>query len=496
MKKRISTVMLLALTLSSATAFGEDRVVIIPMMDEVKKEAPIEWKDQWQEGASYIPGDGSQYAGSSYICIESHTASIDNAPPNSSFWSLMAAQGAIGETGATGAQGNPGPPGIPGPQGPKGDTGATGPQGSQGPKGDTGATGPQGIQGPQGFPGPVGATGPQGPAGPIAGTDTQLVYNNNGAAAGANIFYNNTYGTVGFGHQPAADVMLYANNAEKNGFWAESVSNIGIKGVSVNNIGVGGLSTTNSAIFGLSDSGVGVSGGSISGAGVFGHSEKNFGVSGRSTNSTGVTASSDNEIGLAAWTNNPFSYAAYFFGGQGLYIDGNITATGSKKFIQEHPTIPDKAIVYTALEAGEAGTYTRGSSALVNGRSTIDLPEHFGLVTNNEGLTVQVTPTGPCNGLYVASKSNDRIEVVELAGGASNTSFDWIIYGVRKGYENYEVIRDNPMSEKGSIGKGVKKQAKHSDIIEKLKKQQKLQADKVRSSSHMPQASVGQGQHQ
>ena len=82
------------------------------------------------------------------------------------------------------------------------------------------------------------------------------------------------------------------------------------------------------------------------------------------------------------------------------------------------------------------------------------------------------------------------------AGGTSNTSFHWIIYGVRKGYENYEVIRDNPMSEKGSIGKGVKKQAKHSDIIEKLKKQQKLQADKVRSSSHMPQASVGQGQHQ
>ena len=174
--------MLLSLTILSATAFGEDRVVVIPMMDEIKIGAPIEWKGQWQERASYVPGDGSQYVGSSYICIESHTASIDNAPPNSSFWSLMAAQGEKGESGETGAQGIQGPqgivgpPGIPGPQGAKGDTGATGPQGLQGPKGDTGpqgVPGPVGDTGPQGIPGPVGATGPQGIPGPVGATGPQ-----------------------------------------------------------------------------------------------------------------------------------------------------------------------------------------------------------------------------------------------------------------------------------------------------------------------------------
>ena len=483
MKKRISTVMLLALTLSSATAFGEDRVVIIPMMDEVKIEAPIEWKDQWQEGASYIPGDGSQYAGSSYICIESHTASIDNAPPNSSFWSLMAAQGAKGETGETGAQGIqgpqgfPGPPGIPGPQGAKGDTGATGPQGPPGPVGATGSQGPVGATGPQG---PVGATGPQGPAGPIAGSDGQLVYNNNGAAAGANILYNNTYGTVGIGQVPYNNVMLYAKKADSIGVLAESTSMAGIQGVSSSSYGVRGISSTSFGVLGESNSGTGVSGSSTSFPGVYGASVSSYGVIGDSTDYPGVWSHSINNIGFKASTDNPFQYSGYFYGGQGVYIVGNLMVTGSKNFIQEHPTNPDKAIVYTALEAGEAGTYTRGSSTLVNGRVIIDLPEHFGLVTDNEGLTVQVTPTGPCNGLYVASKSNDRIEVVELAGGASNTSFDWIIYGVRKGYENYEVIRDNPVSEKGSIGKGVKNQAKHSGIIEKLKEQQKIQADKTR----------------
>ena len=469
--------MLLSLIISSATASGEDRVVIIPMMDEVKIEAPIEWKDHWQEGASYIPGDGSQYAGSSYICIESHTASMDNAPPNSSFWSLMAAQGAKGETGATGAQGNPGPPGIPGPQGPKGDTGATGPQGAQGPKGDTGATGPQGIQGPQG---PTGATGPEGPAGPIAGTDTQLVFNNNGTAAGSNIFYNNTYGTVGIGQVPYSNVMLYTKKADSIGVLAESTSMEGVQGVSSSSQGVRGISSTSFGVLGESDSGGGVSGSSASFPGVYGTSVSSYGVIGDSTEYPGVWSRSTNGTGLIASTENPTEFSGFFVGGLGLYIEGNLTASGTKNFIQEHPTNPDKAIVYTALEAGEAGTYIRGSSALVKGRAIIDLPEHFGLVTNNEGLTVQVTPTGLCNGLYVASKSNAQIEVVELAGGASNTSFDWIIYGVRKGYENYEVIRDNPISENGSIGKGVKKQAKHSGIIEKLKEQQKLHAEKIR----------------
>lgn len=478
--------MLLSLIISSATASGEDRVVVIPMMDEVKIEAPIEWKDQWQEGASYIPGDGSQYAGSSYICIESHTASIDNAPPNSSFWSLMAAQGAKGETGEAGVQGIQGPQGIAGPPGEKGDTGATGPQGAQGPKGDTGLqgvpgpvgeTGPQGIQGPQG---PVGATGPQGPAGPIAGSDGQLVYNNNGTAAGADIFYNNTYGTVGIGQVPYSNVMLYTKKADSIGVLAESTNMEGVQGVSSSSQGVRGISSTSFGVLGESDSGGGVSGSSASFPGVYGTSVSSYGVVGDSTEYPGVWSRSTNGTGLIASTENPAQFSGYFVGGLGLYVEGNLTASGTKNFIQEHPTNPDKAIVYTALEAGEAGTYTRGSGTLVKGRVIIDLPEHFGLVTNNEGLTVQVTPTGPCNGLYVASKSNDRIEVVELAGGASNTSFDWIIYGVRKGYENYEVIRDNPISENGSTGKIAKKQDKMSDLLEKLKKQQKLHADKTR----------------
>ena len=97
-------------------------------------------------------------------------------------------QGAKGDTGATG------PTGPTGPQGAKGDTGATGPTGPQGAKGDTGATGPTG---PQGAKGDTGATGQKGENGPIAGSNTQIVFNDSAAANGSAAFtFNKTSNTV------------------------------------------------------------------------------------------------------------------------------------------------------------------------------------------------------------------------------------------------------------------------------------------------------------
>ena len=138
------------MTLLSSKTHGADRVVVIPLGTTVNIEAPIKWQDEWMEGAAYKTGDGLQYSGSSYICIQDHTASIANAPPNDSFWSLMAVQGDKGDIGDTGPQGIAGPVGTTGPQGTQGPVGATGPQGIQGP---IGATGPQGIQGPAGTSG-------------------------------------------------------------------------------------------------------------------------------------------------------------------------------------------------------------------------------------------------------------------------------------------------------------------------------------------------------
>ena len=123
-----------------------------------------------------------------------------------------------------------------------------------------------------------------------------------------------------------------------------------------------------------------------------------------------------------------------------LHVNGPLYVTGTKSFIQPHPTDPTKEIVFTCLEGPEAGTYTRGTAELVNGEATVTLPEAFLLITGDEDVTAQMTPRGTWLQLYVVS-ADARTLVVREAGGRSGR-FDFLVQGVRKGYEQQPVIRD------------------------------------------------------
>jgi hypothetical protein len=108
----------------------------------------------------------------------------------------MGEQGDQGPQGIQGEQGQQGVPGIEGPMGPAGSTGVQGPQGEMGAQGDQGSQGIQGEEGSQGIQGETGAQGLQGPAGPIAGTNTQITFNNEGNAAGsANLTWDDATNT-------------------------------------------------------------------------------------------------------------------------------------------------------------------------------------------------------------------------------------------------------------------------------------------------------------
>ena len=121
---------------------------------------------------------------------------------------------------------------------------------------------------------------------------------------------------------------------------------------------------------------------------------------------------------------------------------GNIVKTGVVSFVKDHPLDPSKEIVYVSLEGGEAGTYVRGQAQLVNGEITIDLPEHFELVTASKtGLTAQITALDDCNGLMITKLSNSVLGVKELNNGKSNARFYYLVNGIRKGYEEYNPIR-------------------------------------------------------
>lgn len=125
-----------------------------------------------------------------------------------------------------------------------------------------------------------------------------------------------------------------------------------------------------------------------------------------------------------------------------LDVFGDLTVFGIKFFAQPHPADSTKVITYAALEGPEAGTYVRGTAQLVDGEVTIELPESFHLVTSEEGITAQITPLEECNGLYVVEKSLDRIVVKELMSGLSNARFDYLVQGIRKGYEDFDPIRE------------------------------------------------------
>lgn len=123
-----------------------------------------------------------------------------------------------------------------------------------------------------------------------------------------------------------------------------------------------------------------------------------------------------------------------------LHVVGDLIVTGTKSFVQDDPTDPGKQIVYVSLEGPEAGTYIRGTANVVNGEATVELPEHFSMVTGDEGLTVQLTPLGDYLQLYVVEKSTTRLVIRE--GQSKSGQFDYLVQGVRKGYENQQVIQD------------------------------------------------------
>ena len=53
---------------------------------------------------------------------------------------------------------------------------------------------------------------------------------------------------------------------------------------------------------------------------------------------------------------------------------------------------------------------------------------------------MQLTPQGEWLQLYVASKDAHQVEVREAQGKSGR--FDYLVQGVHKGYEDYQVIRD------------------------------------------------------
>lgn len=114
-----------------------------------------------------------------------------------------------------------------------------------------------------------------------------------------------------------------------------------------------------------------------------------------------------------------------------------------KSFREMYPNQPGKEIWYACVEGPEAAAYLRGTTQLQNGQVQVEFPEHFRLLINATTMTVILTPlSADSKGLAVVQKTETGFTVRELLSGKGNYAFDWEVKAVRKGYENFRVIRN------------------------------------------------------
>jgi len=135
-----------------------------------------------------------------------------------------------------------------------------------------------------------------------------------------------------------------------------------------------------------------------------------------------------------------------------MYIDeedGAVITGDLKSFKMPHPTKKDKEIRYACIEGPEAAAYERGTARLENGEAFIPFSDHFSIVINPATMTVNLTPMSANTlGLAVIEKTAAGIRVKELMDGKGNFQFDWEVKAVRKGYEDFKVVRDKLLLDK------------------------------------------------
>jgi hypothetical protein len=151
------------------------------------------------------------------------------------------------------------------------------------------------------------------------------------------------------------------------------------------------------------------------------------------TPSTGVV-----RIGSTASSTSTQTGALLVTGGAGIGGDVNIGGALnaiSKSFVIPHPSIPGKTLRHGSLEGPEFGVYVRGR---LQG-SVIELPDYWINLVDQSSITVQLTPIGSYQKLFVQTIDNNRITIGN--GNLLNTTIDcyYTVWAERKDLGKLEV---------------------------------------------------------
>jgi hypothetical protein len=310
------------------------------------------------------------------------------------------------------------------------------------------------------------------PTGQAQPTTSNLNYPGVGATlANAAVVQAGTSGQINvFSGAASADVIIdingyYTGNVGASPFVISSTGGYGIVGISSTNVGVWGMGPT-AGVFGqdVGSAGNGVYGLSTGGLGVYGLSSTNSGVKGKTYSTAADTAGVFGTDGAGAGGTTPGFFSAGVrgegrngvigmtntTGGEGVIgraispatvgvrVDGNFTASGTKAFIEPHPSDPSLIIRYVALEGPEAGTYFRGTAKTVDQEAVIQVPDSFRIVSAEEGLTVQLTPVGELAQIAVMSQDLNQIVV----RSSRDVTFHYHVNGIRRAFKDWQVVTE------------------------------------------------------
>ncbi len=251
----------------------------------------------------------------------------------------------------------------------------------------------------------------------------------NGAAAGT--------GAIFTGNNAASTFLVNGTGTAANG---SIIGHFGYGRNAANGIGVVGVGNNFATIFTP-----------VQGGGVVGTGSKYgvVGFAGTTVNTNPLNNSAANGAGASAGgyfevqnagTAQTWSYVAVR---DNLGILRKIIGPGTVNTIVKD--LDGNQVALSCPEAPENLFQDYGSGQLVDGRARIDLDPILAkniVVDAAHPLRVFVQLEGDCNGVFVTNKSGTGFDVVELAGGSSDTPFMWTVAANRAD----EVLPDGSVS--------------------------------------------------
>jgi hypothetical protein len=117
-----------------------------------------------------------------------------------------------------------------------------------------------------------------------------------------------------------------------------------------------------------------------------------------------------------------------------LEVNGSFAAT-TKSFVIDHPTKDGKRLRYASLEGPENGVYVRGK---LKGDNVIELPDYWTGLVDEDSITVNLTPIGSSQNLFVKEVKDNKV-FVKSTSKTKPINCYYIVYAERKDVDKLEV---------------------------------------------------------